>query len=95
MNNVQTAIKAIHGIQSNDELNQIIEAIKLQRTYLSRQTTRSLRVGDTVEFAGRGGRMVRGTVEKINRKTVIVAEAGYGRWRVTASLLTRVDTATA
>ena len=92
MNNVQTAIKAIHGIQSNDDLNQVIEAIKLQRTYLSRQTVRSLRVGDAVEFEGRGGVTVRGTVEKINRKTVIVAEPGYGRWRVTAGLLKQTNT---
>jgi len=92
MNNVQTAIKAIHSIQNNDELNQIIEAVKLQRTYLSRQTTRSLRIGDTVEFTGRGGRTVTGTVTKINQKTVIVKD-GYTNWKVTASLLKIVESA--
>lgn len=87
MNNVQKAITAIRNC-NNDELNQVIEAIKLQRTYLARSTARALAVGDTVQFTGRGGRTVTGTVEKVNRKTVIVAEPGYGRWKVTASLLT-------
>jgi len=93
MSNVRTAITAIRNVDSNDELNQIIEAIKLQRTFLSRQTTRSLRIGDTVEFDGRNGRTVQGTVTKINRKTVVVREAGYGQWRVTASLLRQVESA--
>ena len=86
MNNVQTAVTAIRNM-NNDELNQVIEAIKLQRTFLARSTARSLCVGDTVSFTGRNGRKVVGTVEKINRKTVIVAESGYGRWKVTASML--------
>lgn len=94
MSNVQTAVTAIRNM-NNDEINQVVEAIKLQRTYLARNTARALAVGDTVRFQGRDGRKVVGTVEKVNRKTVIVNEAGHGRWRVTASLLTRVDTQTA
>jgi uncharacterized protein YkvS len=87
MNRVQTAVTAIHNC-SNDELNQIIAAVKLRRTYLARTTARSLCVGDQVEFKGRGGHTERGRVVKINPKTVIV-DAGPGqRWRVTASLLT-------
>ena len=85
MNKVQTAITEIRGM-NNDELNQVIEAIKLQRTYLARNTARALNVGDTVSFRGRGGRTVTGTVQKINRKTVIVNE-GLTNWKVPASLL--------
>ena len=87
MNNVQTAVEAIRNAD-NDELNQIIEAIKLQRTWLARTTARALTVGDTVSFTGRGGKTVTGTVTKINRKTVVVREQGYGQWRVPASMLT-------
>ena len=86
MNNVQTAVAAIRNM-NRDEIDQVVEAIKLQRTFLARSTARSLCVGDSVEFQGRQGR-VRGTVEKINRKTVLVREQGSGtRWKVTASLL--------
>ena len=91
MNNVQTAITAIRNA-NNDELNQIIEAVKLQRTYLAKTTARALAVGDLVEFKGRYGNTERGRVQKINPKTVIV-DAGHTRWKVTASLLKVVQAA--
>ena len=91
MNNVRTAVEAIRN-SNNDELNQIIEAIKLQRTYLACTTARALAVGDTVQFTGRGGKTVTGKVTKINRKTVIVDE-GFTRWKVTASMLRVVEPA--
>jgi uncharacterized protein YkvS len=89
MNNVQTAITAIRNM-TNDEINQVVEAIKLQRTFNARQTARALTVGDTVSFEGRGGRTVIGTVEKINRKTVIVNSPTQGMWKVTASMLKQI-----
>mgnify|MGYP001046045458 FL=1 len=91
MNSVQTAIAAINTME-NDELEQIVDAIKLRRTYLSRETTRQLAKGDSVEFEARG-RVVRGRVTKINRKTVIVHESGYGNWKVPASLVRKTETA--
>ena len=91
MNNVRTAVEAIRN-SNNDELNQIIEAIKLQRTYLARTTARALAVGDTVEFTGRNGATHTGSVTKINRKTVLVKE-GYTTWKVTASMLRVVEAA--
>ena len=88
MNNVQTAITAIRNM-NNDEINQVVEAIKLQRTFNARQATRSLMVGDIVSFNGRGGATVTGRVTKINRKTVLVKDSASNTvWRVTASLLT-------
>ena len=88
MNNVQTAIAAIRNM-NNDEINQVVEAIKLQRTFIARTTARSLMVGDIVSFNGRGGATVTGRVTKINRKTVLVKDSASNTvWRVTASLLT-------
>ena len=89
MNNVQTAITAIRNIETSEELNQLIEAFKLQRTYLARQSARSLTVGAMVTFEGRGGKMVTGVVDKINRKTVVVTTP-TGKWRVTASMIKQV-----
>jgi FKBP-type peptidyl-prolyl cis-trans isomerase 2 len=86
MNNVQTAITAIRGM-TNNEINQVVEAIKLQRTYNARSVARELNVGDTVSFTGKRGTVV-GTVEKINTKTVLVNSPSAGRWKVTASMLT-------
>ena len=88
MNNVQTAINAIRNM-NNDEINQVVEAVKLQRTFIARTTARSLMVGDIVSFEGRRGATVTGRVTKINRKTVLVKDSASNTvWRVTASLLT-------
>ena len=90
MNNVQIAINAIRSM-NNDELNQVVEAFKLQRTWLARNTARSLMVGDTVSFRGRRG-PEQGTVTKITQKTVIV-NCGYTQYKVPASMLTQVENA--
>lgn len=88
MNNVQQIISLIQKVQTNDELNQILDAWKLKRTYLTRQNVRQLAVGDTVQYDGRNG-LTRGTVEKINRKYIIV-NTGFGKWRVPANMLEKV-----
>lgn len=87
-NRVTKAIEAIYQLQNNDEVNQVVEAIKLKRTALSRSVTRSVRVGDMVSFEGRQG-TVTGKVTKVNRKTLIVDDSRTGTvWKVTASLVT-------
>ena len=90
MNKVQTAITEIRNM-NNDELNQVIEAIKLQRTWLARTTARAMAVGDTVSFKGRSG-YEQGKVTKINIKTVVV-DCGYTRYKVPASMLRMVEPA--
>lgn len=88
MNNVQQIISLIHKVQTNDELNQILDAWKLKRTYLTRQNVRQLAVGDSVQFNGRNG-LTKGTVSKINRKYIIV-DTGFSKWRVPANMLEKV-----
>ncbi len=92
MNTVQTAITAIRNTDL-DELNQIIEAVKLQQTWLAKQSARTFSIGDTVSFTGRGGRTVVGTVHKVNPKTIVVDSPSQGRWKVTASILTSLESA--
>ena len=84
MNKVQTAVTAIQGM-TNDELNQVIEAIKLQRTFISRQAKAQFTVGDSVEFNGKRG-YKSGTITKIARKYITV-DCGLESWRVPASML--------
>jgi len=86
MNNVQTAITAIRNT-NRDELNQIIEAVKLQQNFLARNSARQFMIGDAVQFKGRAGRTVVGTVSKVNPKTIVVDSPSQGRWKVTASML--------
>jgi hypothetical protein len=91
MNNVQKAIQAIRNIETSAELNELVEAFKLQRTYLARQTARSLMVGDTVTFDAKMRGVITGQVIKINTKTVQVrCNRTQGLWKVTASMLKQV-----
>jgi hypothetical protein len=90
MNIAQTAINAIQKADRSD-LNKIIAAVKLQQTWLAKQSARTFSVGDAVTFTGRGNRKVVGTVAKINPKTVVVDSPSQGRWKVTASMLTSLE----
>jgi hypothetical protein len=90
MNTVLTAVKAIHNA-NRDELEQIIAAVKLQQTFLAKQSARTFTVGDAVQFTGRGNRTVVGVVSKVNPKTIVVDSPSAGRWKVTASMLRSLE----
>ena len=90
MNNVLTAVKAIHKAD-RDELEQIIAAVKLQQTFLAKQNARAFTVGEAVSFKDKQGRTVVGTVRKVNIKTVLVDSPSQGRWKVTASMLRSLE----
>lgn len=88
MSNVNTVITAIRN-SDRDELNQMIEAVKLRQTFLARQASRSFMVGDIVSFTGRRNATVTGRVTKVNQKTVVVLDNNSStQWKVTASMLT-------
>lgn len=75
---------------NNEELNQITEAVKQRRTWLSRSAVKSFQPGDTVSFNSRG-MVVLGTVQKVNIKTIHVKQNGsYTVWRVPANMLKAV-----
>ena len=69
------------------ELNRVVEAVKLRRTFIAKETARGLFIGDPVSFESKRG-TVQGTVTKVNTKTVVVDTPTAGRWKVTASMLT-------
>ena len=75
-----------------DEIRMISEAVADQKTFLGKQTLRSLTRGDLVEFkSSRTGGIITGTVIKVNRKNVVVEAAlGGDKWRVPATMLTKL-----
>ena len=77
---------------NTDELNQVIDAVKLRRNQLHSLDARSLKIGDRVSFQGRYGRTEKGTVEKIKIKYVLVRTDGGTRWNVPGSHLTPIKT---
>ena len=90
-NNVTKAVEAIRKLESSSQINQVIEAIKLQQTYVARNAARSVQVGTLVTFEGRRGNTVTGEVLKVNQKTIVVRDsATMAKWKVTASMVSPI-----
>ena len=78
------------GNFTNDELSSIIDAVKFARASITNQNKREMTVGTMVKFTStRTGMTVTGTVQKVNRKFIIVRETNkLSNWRVPANMLT-------
>ena len=80
----------ISGVFTNDQLDSIATAIKFARNQLATKAKFTLVKGTSVKFtSSRNGQTIFGTVEKVNRKFIIVREKGtaFGTWRVPANML--------
>lgn len=80
----------ISGVFSNEQLDSITMAIKFARNQLAQKNKFTLTRGSKVKFvSSRSGKTVLGTVEKVNRKFIIVRENGmmFQTWRVPANML--------
>jgi hypothetical protein len=90
-NNVTQAVEAIRKLESSSQINEVIEAIKLQQTWVARNAARSVQVGTLVTFEGRRGRTITGEVTKVNQKTIVVRDqATQSQWKVTASMVSPI-----
>lgn len=93
MTNIVTkSVELIYQMDSG-QLQQVIEAVQLKRQHLARQAIRNFVVGDMVQFTSkRTGGKVNATVEKVNKKYVIVStHIGGEKWRVPATMLTKIS----
>ena len=79
----------MHGDFTNQELNSIGDAIRFARAQLVARNKSVLSIGANVKFTSSTKGTFIGTVEKINRKFVIVRENGktFGNWKVPANML--------
>ena len=81
-------INALVSKMSLEDVKMVSERLNMQRTFIGKQTIRTLMKGDKVTFNGRRG-LTEGTVLKVNIKNVVV-DTGSTRWNVPASMLTKV-----
>ena len=90
-NLVTKAVELIYQMEGT-QLQEVIEAVQLKRQYLAKQAIKKFVIGDMVQFTSkRTGGKVNATVEKVNRKYVIVStHIGGEKWRVPASMLTHI-----
>lgn len=80
----------IAGTFTNEQLDSIAMAIKFARNQLAAKAKFTLVKGSQVKFvSSKTGNTVFGTVEKVNRKFIIIRENGktFGNWRVPANML--------
>jgi hypothetical protein len=82
----------ISGQFTNEQLDSITMAIKFARNQLAQKNKFTMVRGSKVKFvSSRSGKTVLGTVEKVNRKFIIVREntgSMFGmQWRVPANML--------
>ena len=69
----------------NEELNTLVEYIRMRRQQITKQNVRSITKGTKVNFTGRTGTVYNGTVVDVKIKNLIV-ETQFGRYRVPASM---------
>jgi hypothetical protein len=79
-------ILALVGKADFDQLNEINDRGRLQRTFLANQKVRSFVIGDNVKFTGRGNFIETGVISKVNRRYIHV-QVGYMNWKVPAEML--------
>ena len=78
------------GVLNNDELNKVVDAVKLRRNQLHFTDAHNLKFNDRVSFQGRHGVTETGTVEKVKIKYVLVRTDRGQRWNVPGSHLTLI-----
>ena len=92
MSNLVTKSVELIYQMNNEQLKEVAEAIQLKRQYLAKQAIKNFIVGDMVQFTGKTGGKVNATVEKVNKKYVIVStHIGGEKWRVPATMLTKLS----
>ena len=93
MANLVTKASELIYQMDGTQLQEIIEAVQLKRQDLAKQAIKNFIKGDMVQFISRrtGGK-VNATVEKVNKKYVIVStHIGGEKWRVPATMLTKLS----
>ena len=86
--NAMEEIKATIFSSNREEINAIIELVKVRKEMLSKEKMSEMKVGDKVSFIHKGAKIL-GTIRKKNIKRLVV-DTEIGGWNIPASLLTLV-----
>ena len=84
---LQKTISDIYKMNGTD-LSAVVDAVKLRRNQLHTTDAHSLKIGERVSFDGRHGSTLKGVVEKIKIKYVLVRTDRGQRWNVPGAHLT-------
>ena len=87
---LKTIIEDIFKMESTD-LNAVVDAIKMRRNQLHTADAHKFRVGDRVSFQGRHNSILKGTVERVKIKYILVRTDAGQRWNVPGSHITLIQ----
>ena len=85
-NKVEEVSKIIHSMDM-EQVNEVIDHIKLRREYLSSKMKSNFRVGQTVFINGRHGVLTEAKVHKIKRKRILVKTIDGMMWNCSPQVL--------
>ena len=85
-NKVEEVSKIIHTMDM-EQVNEVIDHIKLRRGYLSSKMKSNFRVGQKVFINGRHGVLTEAKVEKNKRKNILVKTIDGMRWNCSPNVL--------
>lgn len=71
-------------------VKQAWDILKIRMNHINRIATHLYRNGDKVQFKGKYGQVVQGTVTKVMQKNISVLSDEGTHWRVRAGALTKV-----
>lgn len=75
---------------SIEELREISDLIQVKKDLLAKDRMKELKVGDKVQFTGKDGNVITGTIRKKNIKRLVV-DTPEGGWNVPANMLTLAE----
>ena len=75
---------------NTDDLQKVINVVKMRRNQLHFKDTQSFKSGGGVSFSGRRGAILKGEVEKVKIKYILVRTTSGTRWNVPGSHLTKI-----
>ena len=85
-NKVEEVSKIIHTMEM-EQVNEVIDHIKLRREYLSSKIKNNFRIGQKVFITGRRGVLTEAKVERIKRKNILVKTIDGTRWNCSPQVL--------
>jgi len=92
MTTLNDVAKYIRDAKTHDDLNEIARMLKNKHDMLKRCAGYALRSGLKVEFTNsRTGEIVKGTITKVNQKTVNLTAFDGTKWKVTTTLIRARD----
>ena len=86
--NINDILRSVENL-NGDDLQKVINVVKMRRNQLHTSSAHSLKIGERVSFAGRHGSTLKGVVEKVKIKYVLVRTDSGQRWNVPGSHLTK------